>query len=51
VHPNIKSHTGGIMTMGKGAVYGTSTWKKLNTKSSTEAELVGVSKIICHKNL
>ena len=30
------------MSMGKGAIYSTSTCQKLNTKSSTEAELVGV---------
>jgi hypothetical protein len=43
VHPDMKSHTGGDMSLGKGAVYGTSTRQKLNTKSSTEAELVGVN--------
>jgi hypothetical protein len=31
------------MTLGKGAVYSTSTKQKINTKSSTEAELVGVN--------
>jgi hypothetical protein len=31
------------MTLGKDAIYGTSTRQKLNTKSSTEAELVGVN--------
>jgi hypothetical protein len=41
VYPNMKSHTGGIMTLGKGTTYGMSTCQKLNTKSSTEAELVG----------
>jgi hypothetical protein len=42
VHPGMKSHTGGAMSLGKGDVYGTSTQQKLNTKSSPEAELVGV---------
>ena len=42
VHHDMKSHTGGFMSMGKGTMYGTSTKQKLNTKSSTEAELVGV---------
>ena len=42
VHSDMKSHTGGFMSLGKGTVYGTSTKQKLNTKSSTEAELVGV---------
>ena len=32
--------------MGKGAIYGTSTRQKLNTKSSTEAELVGVAEVL-----
>jgi hypothetical protein len=46
VHPDMKSHTGGVMSLGKGAVYGTSTRQKLNTKSSTEAELVGVNDVM-----
>jgi hypothetical protein len=41
VHPDMKSHTGAAMSMGKGSVYSSSTRQKLNTKSSTEAELVG----------
>ena len=41
VHPNMRSHTGGMMTMGQGGVINISTKQKLNTKSSTEAELVG----------
>jgi hypothetical protein len=46
VHPDMKSHTGGMMSLGKGAIYGASTKQKLNTKSSTEAELVGVNDIM-----
>jgi hypothetical protein len=46
VHPDMKSHTGGALTLGKGVVYGTSTRQKLNTKSSTEAELVGVADVL-----
>ena len=42
VHPNMKSHTGIYMTLGKGAPYTASCKQKLNTKSSTEAELVAV---------
>jgi len=42
VHTDMRSHTGATMSLGKGAVYSTSTRQKLNTKSSTEAELVGV---------
>ena len=42
VHPDFKSHTGGGMTFGKGTVQSQSRKQKLNTRSSTEAELVGV---------
>jgi len=42
VHPDMKSHTGIFMTLGKGATYTASCKQKLNTKSSTEAELVAV---------
>ena len=41
-HNNMRSHTGAVMTLGKGAAVSMSTKQKLNTKSSTEAELVGV---------
>jgi len=43
VHPDMKSHTGGVMSFGRGAVFAKSSKQKLNTKSSTEAEVVGVS--------
>ena len=43
VHHNIRSHTGMTMKMCKGCIYGASGIQKINTKSSTEAELVGVS--------
>ena len=42
VHPDFKSHTGAIMTMGNGAIQSISRKQKLNTRSSTEAELIGV---------
>jgi hypothetical protein len=42
VHPDMCGHTGGNLTLGKGMVYGTSTRHKINTRSSTEAELVAV---------
>jgi len=42
VHHDMRSHTGVVMTMGKGAVISMSVRQKINTKSSTEAELVGV---------
>jgi len=46
VHHDLKSHTGGAMSLGKGVIYGKSTRQKLNTTSSTEAELVGVSDVM-----
>ena len=39
----MKSHTGVYITLGKGAIYRRSSKQKLVTKSSTEAELVGIS--------
>jgi hypothetical protein len=42
VHPDMRGHTGAAMSMGKGAIYSSSTRQKINTRSSTEAELVGV---------
>jgi len=41
VHDNMKSHTGGAFSLGQGALMCKSTKQKLNTKSSTEAEVVG----------
>eukprot|EP00978_Attheya_sp_CCMP212_P044901 scaffold326348_cov39-Attheya_sp.AAC.1 len=44
VHPDYKSHTGATMSFedGEGAVQSVSRKQRLNTKSSTESELVGV---------
>ena len=38
----MKSHTGSTMSLDKGSIYYASTRQKLNTKSSTRAELVRV---------
>ena len=46
VHPDMKSHTGGLISFGTGGVLCKSSKQKLNTKSSTEAELVGASDYI-----
>jgi hypothetical protein len=43
VHEDIKSHTGGVIPFGQGAVMSKSSKHKLNTKSSTEAELVSAN--------
>ena len=40
VHPNIRGYTGSIMSLGSESVYSSFTKQKLNTKSSTETELV-----------
>jgi hypothetical protein len=45
-HNDMRSHTGAMMSLGKGAAYATSTRQKLNTRSSTEAELVGVDDVM-----
>jgi hypothetical protein len=42
IHPNMRSHTGGGLTMGRGFPIVMATKQKLNTRSSTESELVGV---------
>ena len=44
-HENMRGHTGRTMSIGKdgcGSIISISKKKKLNTKSSTEAELIGV---------
>ena len=46
VHKDMKSHTGNVMTLGKGAANAASLKQKLNTKSSTESELVGTDDLM-----
>jgi len=46
VHPDFKSHTGGAMSYGQGAPITRSAKQKLNTRSSTEAELVAVDDMV-----
>ena len=43
VYRDIRGHTGGIISMGKGVVIHNCGKQKLNMKSSTESEIVGVS--------
>ena len=46
VHCNTRSHTGATMTAGKGSIYSSSMKQKLNTQSSTKAELVAVNNVL-----
>jgi hypothetical protein len=46
VHPNMCSHTGGGLTMGRGFPIINLTKQNLNTRSSTESELVGVDNMM-----
>jgi hypothetical protein len=41
VHPNLRGHSGGGLTMGRGMPIVNSMKQKLNTRSSTETEVVG----------
>ena len=43
VHSDFKSHTGFGLTLGKGFIMSHNGKQKLNTKSSTEGELVGTN--------
>ena len=46
VHEDMRSQTGGVMSFGHGILHHKSFVQKLNTKSSTEAELVGTSEYV-----
>ena len=42
VHKDMRGHSGGMMSMGKGAMASKSSKHKINSRSSTEAEIIGV---------
>ena len=46
VHPNMRSHTGGTMSMGTGSISSLSMKQKMNTQSSTGSELVGTDDVL-----
>lgn len=46
VHPNMRGHTGGAISFGKGVVHARAGKQKPNVKSSTEAEIVGLSEYL-----
>ena len=43
VHQDMRGHTGDILTLERGIIQGKASKQKLNTKRSTESELVGAS--------
>ena len=55
VYCDMKSHPGSTFTLGKGSISSSSTTEKINSRSSTEGELIGIddkiSKVIWTKNL
>ncbi|CAJ1938644.1 unnamed protein product [Cylindrotheca closterium] len=46
VHPDFKSHTGGTLSFGGGAAQVMSKKQKLNSRSSTKAELIAVDDVV-----
>ena len=46
VHPDMKGHTGAGLMMGRGFPITASTKQKLNTRNSTESELVGIDDVM-----
>ena len=46
VHPNMRGHTGGLTTFGTGIIDQKSSKQKMNTRSSTETEVVGTSEYL-----
>ena len=46
IHADMRGHTGGALSMGIGVIQGKASKQKLNTKSSTETEVVGASDYI-----
>ena len=48
VHPDMRSQTGGTMSLGKGPIIRTSIKQKMNTKISTKTELLAADKPMPH---
>ena len=46
IHSNMRGHTGGLMSVGLGTIHNKSLKQKLNTRSTIEFELVGVSEYL-----
>lgn len=48
IHSDMRSHTGGVISFGHGGIICKSKKQNINTKSSTEAELIGASDYLPH---
>ena len=48
IHHDLKSQTGAAITLGTGITYAKSSTQQLNSKSSTEAELIALTDASCH---
>jgi hypothetical protein len=46
LHPDFRSHTGAVMTMGQGAITSISRKQGMNTQSLTEAEVVAANEVV-----
>ena len=46
IHPDSKSQTGGTQSLGKGSIISSSTNQKINTRRSTETELVAADDLM-----
>ena len=46
VHVDMRGHTGGAMTMGTGIIHGKGSKQKMNSRSSTETEVIGNSEYL-----
>ena len=46
VHPDMRSHTGTLFLLDKGAIISSSTKQKVHSRSSTEAELIATDDMI-----
>ena len=49
MHANMRGHTGGSMSLGWGLVHAKASKQKLNSKSSTETEVIAVSEYVPYK--
>ena len=48
VHPNMRGHTGGAISLGHDVVHSKASNQNINVKSSTECELMGLSEYVSY---